>query len=63
MFKPILHNLTKEDGDMFYKARAYNILIGHKPRSGTNLLDKIENQRLWELECKYLLNEIRELIK
>lgn len=60
MFKPILHNLTKEDGDLFHKCQAYNKLILNKPKTGSTFLDKIENQRFWALECNHLLTQIRK---
>jgi hypothetical protein len=62
MFKPILHNLQR--GDVGFKeAQAYNRLIGAKPTTGGSLTSKLENIKLWEMECRHALSKVREVLK
>lgn len=56
MFEPILHNTENP------KIRAYNVLIGQKPKSGS-LEQKIIAQREWRDQCYYLLAEIKDDLK
>lgn len=66
MFKPIIHNLTKDDS--YYKeVQYYNKIIANKNLKGTTLKEKIESEKLWLEECrkafdhiKYLLNKNEE---
>lgn len=49
MFKPIIHNLYKDDPS-YELIQKYNELISNKPMTGA-LEEKIIAQRIWKQEC------------
>ncbi len=61
-FEPILHNLLPTDTG-FKECQIYNRLIGARPIGPGSLTTKIENLKLWELECKSALESVREILK
>ncbi len=61
-FKAIIHNLIPTDKG-FKECQNYNKLIGNRPMGSGSLTTKIENLRLWELECKHSLELARGAVK
>ena len=51
MFKPIIHNLSK-DCVSFEAIQRYNMLIASKNLKGQTLAEKIESEKLWFKECR-----------
>lgn len=58
LFTPVIHNLIPTDVG-FREVQYYNLLINHKPKVKTTLVQYILDEKVWILQCKAALANVK----